>query len=109
MNSRQQLHEIPLRGLGIQSAQADFVQLLQWFQPPGEQDGDVSLNRRDFIRGLARGVTLSALLGGGAALVRKPASRRETCVSDGICTQCAVLPKCGLPQALSARQAKSGD
>jgi hypothetical protein len=52
---------------------------------------------------------LGGLLGGGVALARKPAARRETCVADGICTRCAILPNCGLPQALSAKQAKSGD
>ena len=67
------------------------------------------MNRRDFFKGLARNLALGALLGGGVSLVRKPASRREKCASDGICARCAVLPNCGLPQALSARQAKSGD
>jgi len=34
MNSRLQRHKVRLRGLGIESAEADFVLFQQRFQPP---------------------------------------------------------------------------
>ena len=61
-------------------------------EPPGG-------NRRDFIRHSA--------LGGMAALTGALAVRsvRQTCHNDGLCRGCAVFDDCGLPQALSAKQA----
>ncbi len=41
--------------------------------------------------------------GGAAAQGPLPG---QTCTSDWICARCASVPGCGLPQALSYRQAK---
>ena len=65
------------------------------------------LNRREFLRTWGRNLTLAGLLSGGALLVKRPARPDDKCTSDGICSRCAVLQGCGLPQALSARQAES--
>lgn len=58
--------------------------------------------RRDFLRRLVRGALLAGLLGGTAALTARD---RETCTNRGICRGCAAYDDCGLPQALSAKQA----
>jgi hypothetical protein len=64
--------------------------------------------RRDFLRGGVR----YALLAGLAAVSATVASRRvnrlpgQTCISQGICSGCPVFTDCGLPPALSAKQAR---
>ena len=66
--------------------------------------------RREFLRGGLR----VALLGGVAVVTGTLARRSpqrlpgQTCVSDGLCRGCAVADDCGLPQALSFRQATKG-
>jgi len=63
--------------------------------------------RREFLRGLARGAALAAVAGAsGAALAgsgKRPSG--QTCINRGICRGCGVFARCGLPAALSARQA----
>ena len=64
-------------------------------------------SRREFLRGGVR----YALLAGLAAVSAMVAGRRnqrlpgQTCVNQGICRGCGVFEECGLPQALSAKQA----
>jgi hypothetical protein len=65
-------------------------------------------SRREFFRAGAR-YGLLGLLGVAAGLAARsesPASQR--CVNRGICCGCGVFPICGLPPALSAKQAKGG-
>ncbi|MCX6345333.1 MAG: hypothetical protein NT018_09720 [Armatimonadetes bacterium] len=66
-----------------------------------------SENRREFLRSLGRGATLGLLVLGGGSLMKKGDKPIETCVSDGICSNCSDLKACGLPQALSYRQSDS--
>jgi len=67
-------------------------------------------NRREFLRGGLRVALLSGLAAVTATLARRPSQRLpgQTCVSDGWCRGCAVSGECGLPQALSFRQATKG-
>lgn len=64
-------------------------------------------DRREFLRGFGRGVAIAALVGVSAlALLRHWRRQREhTCISHGICRGCSKLKRCGLPIALSAKQA----
>ena len=64
-------------------------------------------SRRQFLRD---GIRLT-VLGGLAAIGGKLAGRaaalpaRQVCISAGLCRTCAVFEDCGLPSALSAKQA----
>jgi hypothetical protein len=64
-------------------------------------------SRRQFLRD---GIRL-AVLGGLSAVGGKLAGRaaalpaRQVCISAGLCRSCAVFEDCGLPGALSAKQA----
>ena len=57
--------------------------------------------RRAFLRSAVRYLIAGALAAGTAAL----AMRRETCDRAFICRGCPELDGCGLPQALSLKQA----
>ena len=60
--------------------------------------------RRHFLKSALRFLVLAALgIGTGSLIVR----RGEQCVNNGICRGCAAFTNCGLPQALSAKQALS--
>ena len=71
---------------------------------------DQAATRREFLHGGAR----YAALAGITAVVAAIAGRRDdtlpgqTCVSNGLCRGCAVVVDCGLPQALSFKQATKG-
>jgi activator of 2-hydroxyglutaryl-CoA dehydratase len=62
--------------------------------------------RREFFRSTGRYMLL-AVLGVATALMGKRALNSERCINLGICSGCAVFASCGLPQALSAKQAKA--
>ena len=63
-------------------------------------------DRRGLLRDIIR---YAALIGlgviGGAAVRRRRALRDGDCLNRGICRGCEALDDCGLPQAVSARQA----
>ena len=65
-------------------------------------------NRREFLRSLGRIVGGGALLAAaGFALARRGRQRRDqVCIGRGLCRGCGRYERCGLPAALSARQAK---
>ncbi len=71
----------------------------------------IAANRRNFLRDGLR----VALLGGVAVVAGTLARRNsrrlpgQTCTSDGLCRACAAAEGCGLPQALSFRQATKGN
>lgn len=67
-------------------------------------------NRRELLVGALRYVTLGLLTAGGAATFtkRQRLVREGKCINNGICTDCKVLERCGLPQALSARKTLTG-
>jgi len=69
-----------------------------------EHPGKVQ-NRRELFSGTLRYATLGLLMAGGAALhaKRQRLVRQGICISDGICSGCEALDRCGLPAALSAR------
>jgi hypothetical protein len=62
--------------------------------------------RREFFRAAAR-YGLLALVSAAACLAARPRGPGgQRCVNQGICSSCGVFAECGLPQALSAKQAK---
>jgi len=63
--------------------------------------------RRQLVRRVLRGVSLAVLgVGGGAAAVKRRRLVREgKCLNQGICRDCTVFDRCGLPRALSVRNA----
>jgi len=65
---------------------------------------DLVESRREFFRAAGRYSLLGLLALGGALAIRKGPGR-EQCINDGICAGCGAFANCGLPQALSARQA----
>lgn len=82
----------------------------------GETPLRKKLSRREFVASAARLALLGALGALGLRLARggfrrspgRPASRSgETCVNEGLCRGCTVYSGCGLPSALSAKQARS--
>jgi len=58
--------------------------------------------RREFLRTIALMLVLGGAVAGVGSLTRKAG---ETCVNQGICRGCPVFDGCGLPQALSAKDA----
>lgn len=62
-------------------------------------------DRREFLKSVGRYAALGGLVFGLGMLVKGSDDRPlDTCVSDGICRNCADLKNCGLPQALSFKQ-----
>lgn len=64
-------------------------------------------SRREFLRGGARYTLLAGLAAVSAALFKRSGGRLagQTCINEGICRGCTAFEACGLPQALSVRQA----
>ena len=64
-------------------------------------------SRRQFLRDGLRYTILGGLAAISGKLVAREAARPagQVCVSAGICRGCAAYEDCGLPQALSAKQA----
>ncbi len=67
-------------------------------------------NRRKVLADAVRYSTLGLLsaVGGWAYTKRRRLVREGKCVNTGICRGCRVYEKCGLPQALSAKQVLAG-
>ncbi|MBP7049489.1 MAG: hypothetical protein KBE65_00575 [Phycisphaerae bacterium] len=63
--------------------------------------------RRQFITRALRGAGLTLLgLGGGAVVLKRRRLLREgKCLNSGMCRECVVFADCGLPRALSTREA----
>lgn len=61
-------------------------------------------SRREFLRGVARGLAAGGL-GWIVARAARSASAEapDTCTRDGVCRQCPSGAHCAHPQALSAR------
>jgi hypothetical protein len=70
--------------------------------PPGEQH-----TRREFFRRLGRNLALgaAAVVTGVLGARRRGATKNHACVNQGVCRGCPSFDGCGLPQALSAKQA----
>ncbi|HWH69323.1 MAG TPA: hypothetical protein VNT26_08045 [Candidatus Sulfotelmatobacter sp.] len=63
-------------------------------------------NRREFFRSAARYGLLGLLTVVTAVVARTSKLAGQRCVNRGICGGCAQFEGCGLPQALSAKQAR---
>ena len=65
-------------------------------------------SRREFVRSSFRYALLTGLGVVSAALLRKNGARLsgQSCINQGVCSGCTVFTDCGLPQALSAKQAR---
>jgi len=64
--------------------------------------------RREWFRSAARGAGLAALAALAAFLPRRrsdDSAAGQSCANRGICRGCSALTGCGLPEALSFRQA----
>jgi len=59
-------------------------------------------SRREFFRTVVRWAAAPAMIGGAAAMSTR---KGETCINNTICRGCGVVATCGLPQALSFRDA----
>ncbi len=64
--------------------------------------------RRDFLRKLGRLILLGTGTAAGTKLIRRRQVRLtgQTCENQGICATCQRYSRCGLPAALSRRQAE---
>lgn len=74
------------------------------------ETGQNGESRREFLRGGARYALLTALGAVSATLYQRSGGKLsgQTCINQGICGNCKAFSGCGLPQALSAKQAKRG-
>ena len=74
------------------------------------ETGQVRGGRREFLRGGVRCALLAGLAAVSATLLKRGGGKLtgQTCINQGICSGCAAYAGCGLPQALSAKQAKPG-
>jgi len=63
-------------------------------------------SRRQLFAGALRYVTLGLFAAGAGSVVakRRRLLREGKCINGGICCGCEVFEKCGLPQALSAKE-----
>lgn len=67
------------------------------------------LDRREFLRGLARQAALGGLLAGTGYLVLRPVDEAEArdCLKAIQCGTCAVFGDCTLPRAVGVRRASA--
>jgi hypothetical protein len=65
-------------------------------------------DRREFFRAGARYTVLGVLTVTGLFFGRRGQLNDQRCVSRGICAGCVAFNDCGLPAALSAKQARAG-
>ena len=67
------------------------------------------LTRREFFRTCGRTAVAGGLAALGLLLSRRKSSAggSQKCINSGICRGCGVFASCSLPQALSAKLAKS--
>ncbi len=63
-------------------------------------------SRREFFRAAAR-YSLLAVVTAAGLLARNRAPAGQRCINRSICSGCGVLAGCGLPAALSAKQAQA--
>ena len=68
-----------------------------------------SASRRQFLRDGLRLAMLGGLAAVGGTLAGRQAGQPagQVCISAGICRGCAIFEDCGLPRALSAKEARS--
>jgi hypothetical protein len=73
-----------------------------------EADQNRGPSRREFMRDGFRYAVLTGLATVSATLFKRSGGKLsgQTCINQGICSGCTAYTDCGLPQALSAKQAK---
>lgn len=69
------------------------------------RDPNPNAGRRQFLRDALRYTVLGGLAVIGGKLAARPHAAGQVCISAGICGGCAAFEDCGLPNALSAKQA----
>ncbi len=76
---------------------------------PSDPQTDARVSRREAFRRIGRIAAGGAIAAAAVILGRRSAHRPDgqTCINEGVCSGCSVFDDCGLPQALSARQAKA--
>jgi len=67
-----------------------------------------AVGRREFFRAGARYTVLGLLTLAGLFFGRRGQLNGQQCVNRGICSGCVAFSSCGLPAALSAKQARAG-
>jgi hypothetical protein len=72
-------------------------------------DLNEATRRREFFRAALRYGALGVVAAAAAVLARPraPAPAGQRCENQGICRGCGVFSECGLPQALSAKRART--
>jgi hypothetical protein len=75
-----------------------------------EADHNRGPNRREFMRDGFRYALLTGLAAVSVSLFKRSGGKLsgQTCINQGICSNCTAFTGCGLPQALSAKQTKRG-
>jgi hypothetical protein len=75
-----------------------------------QQQGPMKSGRRDFLLGLGRIAVVGGMVIAGYVLKkqRNVRSDLERCPNGRLCRSCALLGKCNLPAALTARQTAGG-
>ncbi|MBN1127256.1 MAG: hypothetical protein JXA82_19805 [Sedimentisphaerales bacterium] len=71
---------------------------------------NINKSRRKLLTRTLRYATVGLISAGtaGAVIKRRRLRREGKCLNRGICKNCAVFEDCGLPRALSVRQATKG-
>ena len=69
-------------------------------------DQDYSQGRREFFRSAMRTVSLAgiATLFAISRIRTRASGTNDKCVNHGVCSNCGVFDRCGLPQALCAKE-----
>ena len=75
-------------------------------KPGGAESVTKRINKREFLRGVARAAALGGLGAAGAVLARRATKPGGACGNRGVCPACGEVARCELPQALLARRAR---
>ena len=73
-----------------------------------QADSNSGGSRREFVRKGLRYAVITGLVAVSATLFKRSGGKLtgQTCINQGICSGCTAYTACGLPQALSRKQAK---
>jgi len=73
-----------------------------------QADSNSGDNRREFVRKGLRYAVITGLVAVSAILFKRSGGRLsgQSCIKQGLCSGCSAYLACGLPQALSRKQAE---